>query len=143
MLPFCEIPVSSPRPKIIRIPFEPKTIGEHIRKKRLERELLQSDVAKLIGVSTDCITYWENNRSYPQIQFMPAIIKFLGFFPLAIDDSSLGGQILTFRNENGLSHKKLGNILGVDASTVSDWEKRRRFPNDNMFKEIDRLIGIL
>jgi hypothetical protein len=36
---------------IIRIPAEPKTVGDHIRKQRLERKLLQRDVARDIGVT--------------------------------------------------------------------------------------------
>ncbi|WP_244278826.1 helix-turn-helix domain-containing protein [Pedobacter suwonensis] len=34
-------------------------------KKRVELKLLQSDLAKILGVSSDSITYWENNRSKP------------------------------------------------------------------------------
>ncbi len=31
---------------VIRIPVEPKTIGDHIRRRRLDLKLLQKDVAK-------------------------------------------------------------------------------------------------
>jgi len=32
-------------------PVNPKTIGEHIRKKRMDNKLMQSEVANIIGVS--------------------------------------------------------------------------------------------
>ena len=28
----------------------------------MDLKLLQSDVAKIFNVNTDCVTYWENNR---------------------------------------------------------------------------------
>lgn len=85
---------------------------------------MQKEVAKLIGVSEDCITYWENGRSEPQIQFIPYIIKFLGYMPLEIDISTLGGKIKDYRVRNGLSHKKMGKLFGVDATTIAAWEKK-------------------
>lgn len=109
----------------------------------MEQGLLQEDIAKLIGVSPDCIANWEKHRAFPQIQFMPAITAFLGFLPLAIDISNLGGQIFLYRNTHGLSSKKFGELLGVDASTIRDWEKRKRYPTKYHFKQINLLIGIM
>ncbi len=45
---------------------------------RLDRGLLQKDVAKLIGVTEDCITNWEKNRSFPQKRYTKVIVQFLG-----------------------------------------------------------------
>lgn len=84
---------------------------------------MQKEVGKLIGVSEDCITYWENGRSEPQIQFMPKIIEFLGYMPIEIDTSTIGGKIKANRMRHGLSYKKMGELLNVDASTIGAWEK--------------------
>lgn len=132
---------SSHKPTGIKVSFIPQTIGEHLRKKRLEQGLLQEDVAKLIGVTTDCITNWENNRGIPQVQFMPAIVKFIGFVPLEIDDGTLCGQILLYRNMHGLSHKKLGKIIGVDASTIGSWENELSIPHGKNLKKLNDLLS--
>jgi len=50
---------------IVYLPFV-TAIGEKIRNRRIELKLLQKDVAKIIGVSEDTITFWENNRATPQ-----------------------------------------------------------------------------
>jgi len=71
----------------------PTTVGEHIRKKKMELGLFQTDVARMFNVSAGCITYWENNRSEPQINYYPLIIEFLGYFPLHIDLSTIHGEI--------------------------------------------------
>ncbi|MDM1048337.1 recombinase family protein [Sphingobacterium hotanense] len=60
------------------MPLNPSTLGEHIRKRRMELQLFQKDVAAIFNVSEDCITYWENNISEPQIQYYPPIFGFLG-----------------------------------------------------------------
>lgn len=139
-LAFCEMVFSSDKPTGIKVSFVPQTIGEHIRKIRLEKGLFQEDVAKLIGVSTDCITNWENNHGIPQIQFMPAIIEFLGFVPIEIDNDTLGGQMLLYRNLHGLSHRKLGKLIGVDASTIGSWEKGLSIPQKNKLQNLLKVI---
>ena len=59
----------------------PVTIGEHIRAKRRERQLRQSDVGNQIGVGAETIASWEKEKAVPQIAFMPAIIRFIGNDP--------------------------------------------------------------
>lgn len=48
------------------IPFSyhknPGSIGEHIRKRRMDLNLLQKDVAKMLGVTEGSIKNGENNR---------------------------------------------------------------------------------
>lgn len=41
-------------------PSNPKTIGEHIRKRRMDLGLEQKEVAKIIGVPESSIWNWEH-----------------------------------------------------------------------------------
>jgi len=41
-------------------PQTSNTLGDHLRKKRLDLKLHQTDVAKLPGAETATVTYWEN-----------------------------------------------------------------------------------
>lgn len=102
------------------------TVGEHIRKKRMDIGLHQSDVGRMLKVSKDCVTNWENGRNEPQIKHYPSIITFLGYNPVAVDESTWAGKIFVYRCENGLSQKKLAKMLGVDPTTVKAWERGRR-----------------
>ncbi|MGV3464970.1 MAG: helix-turn-helix transcriptional regulator [Bacteroidota bacterium] len=90
VLPFSEYSITLKK-RLVGYPEKPKTVGEHIRKARVDRKLLQKDVAEVIGVSEDCITNWVNERPEPQIQFMPKIIEFLRHIPLEVDTSRVGG----------------------------------------------------
>ena len=61
------------------IPTEPRAVGEHIKRRRLELHVFQSDLAKIIGVDVQSIRNWEKNTYQPIERLMPAIDKWLGY----------------------------------------------------------------
>ncbi|WP_113664336.1 recombinase family protein, partial [Pedobacter nanyangensis] len=69
-------------------PLAPRTIGEHLRKKRIDLGLTQAELGKILKVTPDCITFWENNRSEPQIKYYPSIYRFLGYHPIIFDETN-------------------------------------------------------
>ena len=102
--------------------------------------LLQKDVAKILNVSEDCVTYWENKRSHPTVQQYPRIVTFLGYNPLTFDTGTLTGRIKEFRYMHGLSHKKLGKLIGVDGSTLSEIEGSRRQPSKGTLQKLTQYM---
>jgi DNA-binding XRE family transcriptional regulator len=58
-------------------PVSPQTIGEHIRKKRMDCRLMQSGVANIIGVSEESIWNWENDRTKPSKKNLEIINAFV------------------------------------------------------------------
>ena len=120
--------------------YNPKSIGEHLKKRRLQLQLLQADVAKIFDVCEDSVTGWENERSVPQIQYYPKLIDFLGYNPFPVDTETLGGRIKKYRFEQGLSHKKLGEKIGVDASTIGAWEENEHVPNRKKMKILKQIF---
>lgn len=58
-------------------PVESKTLGDRIKVSRLDRGLLQREVAEVIGVKRGTINKWECNRGKPRACDVPAILKFL------------------------------------------------------------------
>ncbi len=127
-LPFYSLDEKIAKPYGYQYIEKPSTLGEFIRNRRIELGLFQKDIALQFGVSEDSITYWENNRSIPQIKFYPKIIKFLEFNPFEVDIKTIGGKIKNYRYLNGLSHKQMGKLLSVDASTVRAWEFGKNRP---------------
>jgi len=100
-----------------------KSIGDHLRKRRLDLKVFQKDLAKLIGVDECTVTNWEKGRSCPAIRFKPNILKFLGYDPIQQEIKSPGQQIRQIRRVRGLSIRKLALKLGIDPATLSRWEK--------------------
>jgi len=66
-----------PKPYGNKYVITPITFGDKIRNRRIELNLLQKDVAVIIGVCEDTITYWENNRVTPQEKHFKKIQFFL------------------------------------------------------------------
>nr|WP_262713269.1 helix-turn-helix transcriptional regulator [Mucilaginibacter frigoritolerans] len=106
-------------------PIIPQTLGEHIKKVRMDKGLLQKEVAEIINVSEDTITYWENGRFVPQIQYYPAIISFLGYYPFTHETESMAGKLRQVRYCTGLNIAKCAQLLGIDIDTVKRYEAGR------------------
>lgn len=133
---FCELDIESTLPEPKELPKQLISIGDHLRARRILLELAQEDVARLLNVSTDTITGWENNRTEPQIQFMPRIRNFLGYLPMQFDGSTLAGIVKTMRIIKGMSQRKLGKFLNIDPSTIENIENKRHNPS----KQIQKII---
>ncbi|AOM80087.1 hypothetical protein BFS30_24750 [Pedobacter steynii] len=59
---------------------------------------------------------------------------------MEIDVSAIAGKLKAYRYRNGLSHKQLGKILGIDGSTICAWEKAERVPPQ---KKLNKLILLM
>jgi transcriptional regulator with XRE-family HTH domain len=68
-------------------PDTPKTISEHIRKRRLDLNLTQKKLAEIIGVTEASIWNWEHGTK-PELRYMPKIIEFLGYVPFESPEDS-------------------------------------------------------
>jgi len=91
---------TTPKPSPPKYKKNPITIGEHIRKRRVDLGIYQSEVGRHFGVSKDCITNWENGRSVPQISHYPKIISFLGYNSFKNGEKTLGEKTFAYRCAN-------------------------------------------
>lgn len=122
-LPFCDITLKAPKPLSSQYPQTLTTLGDHLRKKRLDLKLIQRDVAKMLEVETDTVTYWETNRVEPSPAFIPKIIDFLGYVPLSILPDDPRKRFVVYRKLAGLSQEEFARKLRVDPGTLRKWEK--------------------
>jgi len=140
-LPFSQTLNSVPNLPYGKLPKNLVTIGDHLRKARLERKLFQKDLALYMGVSEDGYRFWETNQAIPQIQYMPKIISFLGYNPDSDVTESMTGKLKAYRVTHGLSQKKLGNLLGVNPSTISAWESGESNPSPKTMETLTKLLN--
>lgn len=132
--------LSASRPPSTAYPRNLETLGDHLRKKHLDLRLLQNDVAKMVGVKEDTIYNWENNRTSPQIHYVPRIIKFLGYVPFSRDLKTLGERIVNCRRLSGIAQKELAKSLDVDPSTLGRWERGKGHPLAKHMKKVTEFI---
>ena len=117
-----------------------QTIGDHLRKRRLDLKLLQREVASKLGVDTLTICNWETNRSNPRLYLIPKVIEFLENDPFPGMAITMGERIKQYRRKQGLSIKKLAKILDIDPTTLARWERGTKKTRK---KTLDRLNHLL
>jgi DNA-binding XRE family transcriptional regulator len=64
------------------------SLGGHLRRRRLQLKIFQSEAARRMKVSNRTLSLWECDRLYPKWCYWPRIIAYLGFDPFT--DSTLG-----------------------------------------------------
>jgi DNA-binding XRE family transcriptional regulator len=111
------LPQSYNTGRVIRVPTELNTVGDHIRRKRLDLKMLQREVAEQLGVCEPSLFNWEANTVSPGIECMPAIIRFLGYNPLPAA-KSWGERLVRHRTSLGMTEERPRN---TSASTPARW----------------------
>ncbi|MCP4369484.1 MAG: helix-turn-helix domain-containing protein [Deltaproteobacteria bacterium] len=135
-MPSSQIVLKAKKPLPTAYPKILKTLGDHLRKSRLDLKLLQKDVAQKLGACEQSICNWEKNLSKPAIKYIPKIVEFLGYVPFDTYPKSIGEKIVLYRKLYGLSQKLLARQLGIDPSTLREWEMNRKQPPERIFKII-------
>jgi transcriptional regulator with XRE-family HTH domain len=137
-LPFCHLVLKAHKPPSSEFPKELRTLGDHIRKRRLDLGLFQKHVADQIGVDEDTIYRWESNESRPQVQFIPAIIKFLSHNPIPLPDSP-SQRLVFYRRVHGVSQRALAKKIGLDAKAIELAETGKRPLSKKLLKLLETL----
>ena len=110
-----------------RVPEQCLSVGDHLRRRRLASRLLQKQVADRLGVDKTSVYNWENNRTTPAFEYMPAIIRFLGYDPQP-PARDWGDRLAQCRKAAGLSQKEAARQMQVDPGTLARWERGQRQP---------------
>jgi len=139
-LPFCHLAFQAKKPLSAAYPKELRTLGNHLRKRRLDLALTQRDVAQRLGADEASVWNWGKNRSSPALRFVPRIIEFLGYEPDDTKPQHLGQQIVAFRQRWGLTQKALARRLGVDPSTVASWERGEHQPTKRLLQRLNEVL---
>ncbi|HUF75471.1 MAG TPA: helix-turn-helix domain-containing protein [Longimicrobiales bacterium] len=108
-------------------PKDPRTLGEHLRRRRIDLGLTQRAVAQQLVVDPWTILNWERGKTRPGARHLARLTGFLGYFPFP-GAITLPERILETRQRLGLTQRGLAVLLGVAECTVADWEHGRRRP---------------
>lgn len=119
--------LSTRKPESPACPQELKTLGDHLRKRRLELGLRQIDVAQQLGVAIQCISNWEHHRSSPKVYLIPRIVEFLGYSPFE-RPNNFPETLRAHRRAAGLSQERLAELTGIDESSLTKWERGETMP---------------
>jgi transcriptional regulator with XRE-family HTH domain len=138
-LPFGPKSLKSLKP----VPYErvPRTLGQHLKKRRLKLGLFQRDLRMLFKLEKETYANWERDRCYPAMRHWPGIIEFLGRDPSS-EPNTLGERLLAYRRHHGLSRKALAIVLGADETTLWRWENGQRKPESERHVDAVRRLKL-
>ena len=121
-------------------PENPRTVGEHVRKRRLEAGLSQAALARTLRVSAFTIIGWEKGRITPPTVTMGRVIQWLGYDPMPPGET-LAERLKAKRRAMGWSQEEAAKVLGVHRSVFADWERGGRVHFRSYRRLLARFIG--
>jgi transcriptional regulator with XRE-family HTH domain len=139
-LPFCNLKLKSPKPLTRAYPTELRSIGDHVRKRRLDLGLSQRQVALRIGIDKTSVFNWETGTASPNLRALPGVLRFLGYDPNETG-STLGERLRAARKARGRSIDELAAEWSVDPTTIWKWEKGRTTPPVRYWPRLESFIG--
>jgi DNA-binding XRE family transcriptional regulator len=96
-LPFCHVTLRGQKPARPGYSRSLKTIGDHIKKRRMDLKLTQRELAEKLSVDKTIIQCWEDTRVRPSLAKIVKIIEFLGYHPCEHKAESLADKLKAFR----------------------------------------------
>ncbi len=121
--------------------FEPKTLGEHIRRRRLVLSITQDEAALRLGVNVWTVHNWETVETKPEIRFIPALTAFLGYDPEPADTGTLAGRLVSKRRELGLSQREAARCLAIDPGSWAGWERGAEIKREGQRRAVEVFLG--
>jgi transcriptional regulator with XRE-family HTH domain len=137
-------PISLKSLKVVSYSEDPKTLGDHLRRKRNVSGLHQQQVAGLMAVSEWTYANWENGRTTPGTIIYRRVVEFLGYYPHSTP-RTIGDRLRKIRRCHGLTSRQAARLANVDHQTFLMWERGKWTPTvltrarlDEFFERFER-----
>ena len=115
-----------------------------LRERRKALGLTQAQLAKLVGVTSMTVSFWESGENKPSFQKATVLSQ---VFHCCVDDIDRGlsslepGTIKWWRKKIGLTASQLASRAGVSADLVNDWEHDRLAPHPDHLRLLAEAFG--
>lgn len=141
-------------------PTEIKTLGDLIRKTRMDHGLEIKELGMTLDVDECTVTNWELRSFYPTGDNLRRVVEFIDThqsepiprktlwslcfaknpsYPQNVQ--SLGDKIRATRMENFMSIGQLAEKLGVNECTITKWELKGTQPRSDLLKRIQAFLA--
>jgi len=140
-------------------PEKIETLGDLLRKTRLDQGLEIKELQKSIGAFEGSIVNWECQGTQPKIKYLRPIVEFIDTHqPEPIprkkiwglcfsenptypsDPKSFGEKLRATRMQNFMTIKDLAQKLGVNECTVARWESKGSHPNPDKLERVEAFL---
>ena len=121
--------------------FEPITLGDHIRRRRLVLGIGLKEAGRRIGVTEFTVINWESRNKKPLTRHMPAIIRFIGYDPFP-QAKAIPERLRMERQKRGWTQQQLASHLGVWQRTIADWERNGTILKVAHREKVAKFLGL-
>ena len=145
----------------VPVPRDPQTLGEHLKRRRVQLGQKQAEAARILGVCTRSMSLWESDKVFPTWGHHPALIDYLGYDPFkdcgiqdprgnetgfvaflsAKEPAPIGHLLHRRRLELKLTVNACARKLGVDPKSVTGWEKGKHEPCRHSREKVELMLG--
>lgn len=122
--------------KVKGYPQMPQSLGDHLRRRRLDLGVTQEQAGARFGISFAAYNGWEGGRVSPGIGKWPKIINFLGYDPSPPACDTFAETVSALRRRLGLDKHQFAKRVGVDVKSVRNWEYGKTIP----FQKVRNLL---
>ncbi|WDV46832.1 helix-turn-helix transcriptional regulator [Clostridiaceae bacterium M8S5] len=112
--------------------MESLKMGHIIKKLRLNKNIKQDELAKILEVSTAAISKWENNHTYPDITQLPILANYFG----VTIDKLMGYEKLFTQDETKIITNKFRDLAlkNIEQSDILLDEYLKKYSYNNELK---------
>jgi transcriptional regulator with XRE-family HTH domain len=135
-LPFCKVRLKALKPLPKGYPLDIATLGLELRRWRMDRNLSQAKLARLLGVSKSTIENWELGETEPSSERLPVIGRVLG---RQVEDPGLAltQRLAAYRETAGVTRAEFARQLRILETTLLRWERGERLPRKSSRRVIE------
>ncbi|MFM7232377.1 MAG: helix-turn-helix domain-containing protein [bacterium] len=119
-----------------------RSLGDHLRRRRVDLGLLQRTVAERLGVREETVALWEKGLARPLPRHYPGVVQFLGYDP-EVPSDALADRLRSSRRRLGLTQAELATRTGLDEGSVCRWESGGRQPSRGMLNRLEAILTAL
>lgn len=119
---------------------QPRSLGQHLRNRRLILGLNQEDVAQQLDTLREVYDRWERDERQPVVSEWPGILSFLGYYPFSLDTAA--DLVLKARRCQGADQKNLANSVGVIHQRLRRWEHGSEIPDEGTMRHLAQLAHL-
>lgn len=139
MTPFCKVVLVGEKRPSESYPKTLVTLGDHLRKRRLDLGLTQDQAAIRLGADRTSVSYWESNYRPANEQHLASIYAFLGYRPDPIPQG-FPEKLRYWRQSLGMSQNQLSEALGFNHAAVSAWEIGKKNPSKGSLTRLQAFL---
>ena len=99
---------------------DPKTLGEHLKKRRKKLGLFQREAAERMGILTETYANWEKDTTEPVAAHFRPVTEFLGYDPTP-EARTLAERLEARRRGLGVTFDQIAGYLGWDPATLTQY----------------------